>query len=48
MEPPTATMVICPAVSWWRRPDSGLAGSGFEGRVGMLACSLALVLYTRI
>src|ERR1035441_2741098 len=22
MEPPTATIVICPAVSWWWRPDS--------------------------
>lgn len=37
MEPPTATMVTCPAVSWWRRPDSGLleAGlldAGFEER----------------
>src|SRR3981189_1366807 len=28
MEPPTATMVICPAVSWWRRPDSELADTG--------------------
>ena len=23
MEPPTATIAICPAVSWWRRPSSG-------------------------
>src|SRR5260370_30330445 len=22
MEPPTATMAICPAESWWRRPSS--------------------------
>ena len=44
MEPPTATMVICPAVSWWRRPNSGLLGAGFAGRVGMRARNLALVL----
>src|SRR6266481_9707965 len=35
MEPPTATMVICPAVSWWRRPDSGFENSGFEDGAGM-------------
>src|SRR2546426_1891700 len=23
IEPPTATMVICAALSWWRRPNSG-------------------------
>src|ERR1700723_881118 len=27
IEPPTATIVICPAVSWRRRPDSGLDGA---------------------
>jgi hypothetical protein len=34
MEPPTATMVICPALSWRRRPDSGLGvvGIGIEAR----------------
>src|ERR1035438_4200297 len=42
MEPPTATMVICPAVSWWRRPDSEssapcLPNSGFEEGTGMRA-----------
>src|SRR5258708_38980027 len=32
MEPPTATMAICPAVSWWRRPSSWIAGDkGSEG-----------------
>src|SRR5579872_3370428 len=30
MEPPTATIAICPAVSWWRRPDS-LVGRGGLG-----------------
>jgi hypothetical protein len=29
MDPPTATMVICPAVSWWRRPDSTFAEPEF-------------------
>jgi hypothetical protein len=23
-------MVICPAVSWWRRPDSGFEKLGFD------------------
>src|ERR1700686_3407968 len=32
MEPPTATIVICPAVSWRRRPDSA-----FEDEAGMRA-----------
>lgn len=31
MEPPTATMAICPAVSWWRRPDSFVGGGGSVG-----------------
>jgi len=34
IEPPTATMVICPALSWWRSPDSGLFEVGLlETRV---------------
>src|SRR5579863_766923 len=34
MEPPTATIVICPAVSWWRRPDSANSeGVGIRGLV---------------
>jgi hypothetical protein len=34
MEPPTATMVICPAVSWRRRPDSGFEdGAGMRARI---------------
>jgi hypothetical protein len=36
IEPPTATIVICPAVSWWRSPNSGLLLSGGEeGEVDM-------------
>src|SRR5882672_9057842 len=35
MEPPTATMAICPAVSWWRSPSS-LRGSGEVAGEGML------------
>src|SRR6202043_2415064 len=27
MEPPTATMAICPAESWWRRPSSWMEGA---------------------
>jgi hypothetical protein len=32
MEPPTATMAICPAESWWRRPSSlACSEAGSEG-----------------
>src|SRR5271156_1389445 len=37
MEPPTATMVICPAVSWRRRPDSGFDEAGFDDGEGIRA-----------
>jgi hypothetical protein len=34
MEPPTATMVISPAVSWCRRPDSGFEeGKAMRARI---------------
>src|SRR5579864_9762781 len=38
MEPPTATMAICPAESWWRRPSSLMRTvlvCGGEGSKGM-------------
>lgn len=34
MEPPTATIDICPAESWWRSPSSWNCG-GVEDSVGM-------------
>src|SRR5882672_516383 len=36
IEPPTATMVICPALSWWRRPVSDC---GLGEDMGMVGCT---------